>query len=126
MSTSNTARAIDQLALSEDVLAFIEKTRDEASLAFQVFRETNTITANGTVGFVERIPGHELLVELGDYTLVGARAGIQTDRWSLFLFANNLTNTLAKTSSGNVLGGSIEAITSAPPRTLGINLNTQF
>jgi len=64
MSTSNTALAIDKLALSEDVLAFIEKTRDEASLAFQVFRETNTITANGTVGFVERIPGHELLVSV--------------------------------------------------------------
>lgn len=52
------------LTLSNDVLAFIEKTRAEATLAFQVFRDTNTITANGTVGFVERVPGHELLVSV--------------------------------------------------------------
>ncbi|WP_454256266.1 class II aldolase/adducin family protein [Pseudomonas sp. Marseille-Q8238] len=43
---------------------FVEKAIAEATLAFDVFRETNTITANGTVGFVERIPGEDLLVSI--------------------------------------------------------------
>lgn len=50
--------------LPADVLAFIEQTKQEAQLAFDVFRETNTITANGTVGFVQRVPGHEILVSV--------------------------------------------------------------
>jgi L-ribulose-5-phosphate 4-epimerase len=62
MSNSNAALAVNNLRLGEDILDFIEKAKAEAALAFQVFRETNTITANGTVGFVERIPGHDLLV----------------------------------------------------------------
>jgi L-ribulose-5-phosphate 4-epimerase len=48
--------------LSQEILDFVEKTRQEAALAFEVFRDTNTTTANGTVGFVERVPGEELLV----------------------------------------------------------------
>ena len=43
---------------------FVEKAIAEATLAFDVFRETNTTTANGTVGFVERIPGEDLLVSI--------------------------------------------------------------
>jgi len=50
--------------LSPAALAFIEQTKAEAALAFEVFRETGTITANGTVGFVERIPGEEKLVSV--------------------------------------------------------------
>lgn len=49
-------------SLSPTTLAFVEQVLEEAKLAFDVFRETNTITANGTVGFVERVPGEELLV----------------------------------------------------------------
>ncbi len=51
--------------LSKETLAFVENVIEEAGLAFQVFRETNTITANGTVGFIERVPGEELLVNVG-------------------------------------------------------------
>lgn len=51
--------------LSSDAQAFVDNVIKEAGLAFEVFRDTNTITANGTVGFVERIPGEELLVSVG-------------------------------------------------------------
>jgi len=54
--------AENALALSASARDFIEQAKIEAELAFDVFRETNTITANGTVGFVERIPGEEKLV----------------------------------------------------------------
>jgi L-ribulose-5-phosphate 4-epimerase len=43
--------------LSATELDFVEQAKQEAELAFEIFRETDTITANGTVGFVERIPG---------------------------------------------------------------------
>lgn len=52
--------------LSPAALAFVKKTVEEAELAFRVFRETGTITANGTVGFVERIPGESKLVSIND------------------------------------------------------------
>lgn len=50
--------------LSPAAFAFVEKVLEEAALAFEVFRETGTTTANGTVGFVERIPGEEILVSV--------------------------------------------------------------
>jgi L-ribulose-5-phosphate 4-epimerase len=43
--------------LNAETRDFIEQAKQEAELAFEVFRETDTITANGTVGFIERIPG---------------------------------------------------------------------
>ena len=50
--------------LSTDAKAFLDKTVEEAALAFRVFRETGTITANGTVGFIERIPGEDKLITI--------------------------------------------------------------
>lgn len=50
--------------LSAAALEFVDKAKQEAELAFEVYRDTGTITANGTVGFVERIPGEEKLVTL--------------------------------------------------------------
>lgn len=44
--------------------SFVDEAVEQATLAFRVFRETNTITANGTVGFVQRIPGVDRLVSL--------------------------------------------------------------
>lgn len=53
---------INERPLTTDLQAFIDQVLAEAEAAFTVFRETNTITANGTVGFIERVPGQELLV----------------------------------------------------------------
>ncbi|HGM5580508.1 TPA: class II aldolase/adducin family protein [Pseudomonas putida] len=47
-----------------DLDTFVDQVVAEAEAAFTVFRETNTITANGTVGFIERVPGQELLVSV--------------------------------------------------------------
>jgi len=118
-------------ALAGDRIPFIPKK--SASLAAQyqwnignwqaLVRIDGSYVGESYSGFRPTNVGYR---KMGDYTLVGARAGIQNDRWGIYLFANNLTNTIAKTSSGNVLGGSIETITSAPPRTVGINLNAKF
>lgn len=52
--------------LSEKVLAFVEQTRKDAQLAFNALRETGSLTAFGTVGFVERVPGEDLVVIVND------------------------------------------------------------
>lgn len=43
---------------------FVDQVTYLAGEAFRVYRETNSITANGTVGFIERVPGRELLVSV--------------------------------------------------------------
>jgi len=53
---------INERPVTAELQAFIDQVLAEAEAAFGVFRETNTITANGTVGFIERVPGEELLV----------------------------------------------------------------
>jgi len=54
----------DKSALSAEVRDFVDHTVAEAQNAFDAFRETGTITANGTVGFIERVPGEQLLVSV--------------------------------------------------------------
>ena len=49
-----------------DLDLYIAETVAEAKLAFEIFRETDTITANGTVGFVHRVPGQEKLIIVND------------------------------------------------------------
>jgi len=53
-------------SLTESELAFVEQTRINAQIAFDALRSTGSLTANGTVGFVERIPGQEKLVIVND------------------------------------------------------------
>lgn len=49
-----------------DLERYVNETVAEAKLAFEVFRETDTITANGTVGFVHRVPGQDKLIIVND------------------------------------------------------------
>jgi L-ribulose-5-phosphate 4-epimerase len=50
--------------LGSEAAQFVARATEEAELAFSVFRDTGTITANGTVGFIERIPGEDKLVSI--------------------------------------------------------------
>jgi ribulose-5-phosphate 4-epimerase/fuculose-1-phosphate aldolase len=52
-------------SLSPEATAFVEQAKKDAAKAFRVLRETRTISASGTVGFTQRIPGEEILVNLG-------------------------------------------------------------
>ena len=51
-------------SLSAETKKFIETVENEAKNAFDAFRATGTITANGTVGFIERVPGENLLISI--------------------------------------------------------------
>ncbi|WP_213574843.1 class II aldolase/adducin family protein [Rhodococcus sp. USK13] len=52
--------------VNSDVTTFVEAARRDADKAFAVFRRTGTVSANGTVNFVERVPGTEIAVALND------------------------------------------------------------
>ncbi|MDV7353863.1 class II aldolase/adducin family protein [Rhodococcus oxybenzonivorans] len=52
--------------VNSDVTTFVEAARRDADKAFAVFRSTGTVSANGTVNFVERVPGTEIAVALND------------------------------------------------------------
>ena len=52
--------------LDTETAAFVEEARKAADKAFDVFRKTGTVAANGTVNFVERVPGTEIAVALND------------------------------------------------------------
>jgi len=62
----------------------------------------------------------------GDYTLANARVGVKNERYGIYFYVNNLTNTVARQSAGNTLGGTTETVTTLPPRTYGINLTGSF
>ncbi|MEZ0364631.1 class II aldolase/adducin family protein [Mycobacterium sp. pUA109] len=53
-------------AISAAVAEFAEAAARDAQQAFRVFRDTRTVSANGTVNFVERVPGEEIAVQLND------------------------------------------------------------
>ncbi|NNH76449.1 class II aldolase/adducin family protein [Acinetobacter sp. ANC 5380] len=55
---------IIQTPLSEQLSTFIDQQREIAEYAFEVFRQSNTITANGTVNFVERVPFEDKLITI--------------------------------------------------------------
>jgi L-ribulose-5-phosphate 4-epimerase len=52
--------------LSAHALAFVEQVLADAKVAFDALRETGSLTANGTVGFVERVPGEDKVVVVND------------------------------------------------------------
>jgi iron complex outermembrane recepter protein len=63
------------------------------------------------------------------YDLVGLRAGVESGRWSAFLFADNLTNKMALLSDTGALSANISIlnrVATNQPRTIGIDLNVKF
>lgn len=50
--------------LSESLQAFVAEVKQLAATVFEAYRDTGTITANGTVGFIERVPGEDKLVSV--------------------------------------------------------------
>jgi iron complex outermembrane receptor protein len=66
---------------------------------------------------------------LPSYDLVGLRLGVETVRWSAFLFADNLTNKMALLSDTGALSANISIlnrVATNQPRTIGADLNFKF
>jgi iron complex outermembrane receptor protein len=66
---------------------------------------------------------------LPSYDLVGFRLGVETVRWSAFLFVDNLTNKMALLSDTGALSANISIlnrIATNQPRTIGADLNVKF
>jgi iron complex outermembrane recepter protein len=63
------------------------------------------------------------------YDLVGARAGVETERWSAVVFIDNATNKVALLSDTGALSANISIlnrVTTNQPRTIGADLNFKF
>jgi outer membrane receptor protein involved in Fe transport len=66
---------------------------------------------------------------LPSYDLVGARAGVQSDRWTATLFVDNLTNKQAYLSDTGALSANISIlnrVATNQPRTYGLDLSVTF
>jgi hypothetical protein len=66
---------------------------------------------------------------LPSYDLVGFRLGVETVRWSAFLFVDNLTNKMALLSDTGALSANVSIfnrIATNQPRTIGADLNFKF
>lgn len=59
-----TAAQLPPETLSPAARAFIGDVLVQSADIFRAYRDTGTITANGTVGFIERIPGEDKLVSV--------------------------------------------------------------
>ena len=55
-----------ETGLDREVAEFVAEATEHAQKAFDVFRTTGTVSANGTANFVERVPGREIAVALND------------------------------------------------------------
>jgi outer membrane receptor protein involved in Fe transport len=63
------------------------------------------------------------------YDLVGLRLGLETVRWSAFLFADNLTNKMALLGDTGALSANVSIlnrVATNQPRTIGADLNFKF
>jgi hypothetical protein len=58
------------------------------------------------------------------YTTLGLRTGLSTDRWSVELFGDNLTNEAAELSNNFVFDR--ERTTVMRPRTFGVRVGVQY
>ena len=66
---------------------------------------------------------------LPSYDLVGARAGVEGDRWTATLFVDNLTNKKAYLSDTGALSANISIlnrVATNQPRTYGLDLSVKF
>ncbi len=66
---------------------------------------------------------------LPPYDLVGARTGVDADKWSAVLFVDNATNKVALLSDTGALSANISIlnrVTTNQPRTIGVDLNFKF
>ena len=66
---------------------------------------------------------------LPPYDLVGARTGLETDRWSAVLFVDNATDKIAYLGDTGALSANISIlnrVTTNQPRTIGVDLNFKF
>ncbi|MGX1812081.1 class II aldolase/adducin family protein [Nocardia sp. NPDC055321] len=55
-----------ETVLSDTAAEFVAAVTHDADKAFRVLRESGTVTGNGTVNFVERVPGEDIAVALNE------------------------------------------------------------
>jgi outer membrane receptor protein involved in Fe transport len=66
---------------------------------------------------------------LPPYDLVGLRGGVEKDRWTAFVFVDNLTNKEALLGDNGALSANVNIfnrVATNQPRTIGVDLNFKY
>lgn len=110
---------INATSLSTEITAFVDKTTDDAKLAFRVLRETGTLSASRTLNFIERVPEENLVVALDDPE---PWADISTLNRAVVTF----DGTVLAGSSGFGVGAFVEIFERHPEITTVVHVHTPF
>jgi iron complex outermembrane recepter protein len=129
-ATNSTTVAAAGVVSGERLLDVPEVTAN-TSLSFkQPFADDKNFVARLNNSYVDSIQDITFTRNtLPAYDLVGFRAGVDTARWSAFLFVDNLTNKMALLSDTGALSANISIlnrIATNQPRTIGVDLNFKY
>lgn len=87
-----------------------------------LLRADYSYSGKGRVGFTRADPYY---TEYGDFSVLNLRAGVQDDRYGIFLFVQNAGNVNGIASRLSTFGAS-NLTFSVPPRTVGVNLRAAY
>jgi outer membrane receptor protein involved in Fe transport len=117
--------------VSGDILPLIPRVTASAGAEYQwaafsglngLIRADYTYTGKMTT---QLSPANVNYRTLGMFSIVNARMGFQNDKFGIFLYVNNVFNTIGITSISSA-AGTPDYYSSTRPRTIGVNLRKSF
>ena len=117
--------------VSGDRLLDVPQVTANTSISYKhPLDEQKTLVARLNNSYVDSIQDITFVRNtLPSYDIVGMRVGVEGDRWSAFLFADNLTNKMALLSDTGALSANISIlnrVATVQPRTIGADLSFKF
>jgi outer membrane receptor protein involved in Fe transport len=129
-ATNSTTLPVAGVVAGQRLLDVPEVTANTSLSYKQPLADDKNLVARLTNSYVDSIQDITFTRNtLPSYDLVGFRLGVETVRWSAFLFADNLTNKMALLSDTGALSANISIlnrVATNQPRTFGADLNFKF
>jgi outer membrane receptor protein involved in Fe transport len=129
-ATNSTTLPAAGVVAGQRLLDVPEVTANTSLSYKQPLDESKTLVGRLTNSYVDSIQDITFTRNtLPAYDLVGFRLGVETMRWSAFVFADNLTNKMALLSDTGALSANISIlnrVATNQPRTIGADLNFKF
>jgi iron complex outermembrane receptor protein len=129
-ATNSTTLPAANVVSGQRLLDVPEVTANTSLSYKQPISDDKSLVARLTNSYVDSIQDITFTRNtLPAYDLVGLRMGVETVRWSAFLFADNLTNKMALLGDTGALSANISIlnrVATNQPRTIGADLNFKF
>ena len=129
-ATNSTTLPAAGVMAGQRLLDVPEVTANTSLSYKQPLDESKTLVGRLTNSYVDSIQDITFTRNsLPAYDIAGLRLGIDTMRWSAFLFVDNLTNKMALLSDTGALSANISIlnrVATNQPRTIGADLNFKF